>query len=543
MPLGTTQYADDRRTDNAWWWLAIALGVAGAARYLAILLRYDAYGIAKFFMADDAYYYFQVARHVAAGDGSTFDGMHVSNGYHPLWLLFTAGIFRLTGGSGDLPLMIIHGLQFGMLIASAVLLYHALKPIDRLAAAFTVALFLASNATRNYLYNGMESSLAFLLVCLLLRIATDRGVRFMRPDSWRYTFGMFALLATLFLTRLETSLFAALWLLGALVLDAIDRTRHRTRILLIGFGLALVAAAYFAVNLQLVGVPMPISGYVKAGGWGGWLQSARVFSNHRVAFAGLLGPPIQGRGLNELTLLVSAVLAVSLIGFFVRPRGTFLTKLLVFGPFVLFAAGFVAAAVFVTHGSFPWYLWPALLTGLFATFALFRFLLGLRRVSGLVRALMVIGTVCFVGAGWVSVLKDRTLADWGPMRGYVMDATIRFIREEIPAGDRVGAYSSGMMTYFSGREMENMEGLANGLDFYHARLKPDTFADYLRRNKIRWIVFRTTFRGEYDAHLAEWGNQIPIVRRIDLDQFYQLDIRARHPSIEEPGVYVLELGI
>ena len=543
MALGVPGYERSRKSDGIWWWLAIALGVAGAVRYLAILLRHDAYGIAKFFMADDAYYYFQIARHVAAGDGSTFDGVHASNGYHPLWLLFTAGIFKLFGGTGDLPLMIIHSLQLVMLIVSAVLLYHALKSIDRLAAAFTIALFLSSNATRNYLFNGMESSLAFLLVSVLLWIASDRGVRFMVPDTWRYTFGMFGLLALLFLTRLETGLFAALWLLGALILDTVDRTGHRARILVIGFGLALVAAGYFAVNLQLVGVPMPISGYVKAGGWGGWLQYARVFSNHRVAFAGLLGPPIQGRGLNEITMIVSGVLAVSTIAFFTRPRGVFLTRLLVFGPFVLFALGFVGAAVFVTHGSFPWYLWPALLTGTFGTFALFHFLHGLPRLSAVVRMAIVLGTLGFVGAGWVSVLKDRTLADWGPMRGYVMDAAIRFIREEIPPGERVGAYSSGMMTYFSGREMENLEGLANGLDFYHARLKPDTFADYLRRNRIRWVIFRTTFPGEYDMHLAEWGNQIPIVRRIDLDQFYQLEMRARNPEVAEPGLYVLELGI
>ena len=203
----------------------------------------------------------------------------------------------------------------------------------------------------------------------------------------------------------------------------------------------------------------------------------------------------------------------------------------------------MAAAVFVTHGSFPWYLWPALLTGTFGTFALFHFLHALPRLAAAVRTAIVLGTLLFVGAGWVSVLKDRTLADWGPMRGDVMDATLRFIREEIPPGDRVGAYSSGMMTYFSGREMENLEGLANGVDFYRARLKPETFADYLRRNRIRWIVFRTTVQGEYEMHVREWGGLLPIVRRIDLDEFYHLDIRARNPEVENPGVYVLELGV
>ena len=35
---------------------------------------------------DDAFYYFQVASRMAAGEFSTFDGITRTNGYHPLWL-------------------------------------------------------------------------------------------------------------------------------------------------------------------------------------------------------------------------------------------------------------------------------------------------------------------------------------------------------------------------------------------------------------------------------------------------------------------------
>jgi hypothetical protein len=34
---------------------------------------------------DDTFYYLQVARHVAEGDGFTFDGLHGTNGFQPLW--------------------------------------------------------------------------------------------------------------------------------------------------------------------------------------------------------------------------------------------------------------------------------------------------------------------------------------------------------------------------------------------------------------------------------------------------------------------------
>ncbi|MEP7220016.1 MAG: hypothetical protein ABI876_13925, partial [Bacteroidota bacterium] len=36
---------------------------------------------------DDAFYYLQIARHIAASGHSTFDGINPTNGYHPAWML------------------------------------------------------------------------------------------------------------------------------------------------------------------------------------------------------------------------------------------------------------------------------------------------------------------------------------------------------------------------------------------------------------------------------------------------------------------------
>ena len=42
---------------------------------------------------DDFFYYAGVANHLAHGAGSTFDGIHRTNGYHPLWLLVLNPVF------------------------------------------------------------------------------------------------------------------------------------------------------------------------------------------------------------------------------------------------------------------------------------------------------------------------------------------------------------------------------------------------------------------------------------------------------------------
>mgnify|MGYP001100851924 CR=1 FL=1 len=46
-------------------------------------------------VADDAFYYFAIARNVAAGLGPTFDGLAATNGFHPLWLLLLTPVFAL----------------------------------------------------------------------------------------------------------------------------------------------------------------------------------------------------------------------------------------------------------------------------------------------------------------------------------------------------------------------------------------------------------------------------------------------------------------
>ena len=44
---------------------------------------------------DDAFYYFQIARNILDGKGSTFDGIYPTNGYHPLWMLVLLPIAAL----------------------------------------------------------------------------------------------------------------------------------------------------------------------------------------------------------------------------------------------------------------------------------------------------------------------------------------------------------------------------------------------------------------------------------------------------------------
>ena len=53
----------------------------------AILLAVPFHLRPENFIVDDGYFYPQIARAIAHGQGSTFNGIMPTNGYHPLWML------------------------------------------------------------------------------------------------------------------------------------------------------------------------------------------------------------------------------------------------------------------------------------------------------------------------------------------------------------------------------------------------------------------------------------------------------------------------
>lgn len=131
----------------------------------------------NWYLIDDAFYYFQVARHVVAGHGVTFDGINLSNGFHPLWMIVNLPIFAVAGQADFLPLRIIILVSALLTLSSGILLYQLLKIyLSSLTAllTFTVWLFywpIHSVVTQS----GMESALNafFLLLMIFLAVRLD----------------------------------------------------------------------------------------------------------------------------------------------------------------------------------------------------------------------------------------------------------------------------------------------------------------------------------------------------------------------------------
>ncbi len=118
-------------------------------------------------LPDNSYYYFLTARNILEGKGSSVDGIHSSNGWHPLWLLVNLTVYALPIDNPDTLVRI--NLSLGTLFDSLVviILFLGLRRTVSLQAGVAGSLFYAVNAMPLLQsVNGLETGLSSLLVAL-----------------------------------------------------------------------------------------------------------------------------------------------------------------------------------------------------------------------------------------------------------------------------------------------------------------------------------------------------------------------------------------
>jgi hypothetical protein len=192
-----------------WFELALTSVFLSATFYAAFS---DAYNLPnRWFIRDDAYYYFKVAQNISEGHGSTFDGIHLTNGYHPLWLLVCIPIFALARFDLVLPLRLLAVLTGLLQIATSILLYRVVKRAVSAPAGILAACYWSfSTYVLLFLYKtGVESGLALFFIVLMLhqlqRFAASARELGAEPQT---VAGLAAIAVLITLSRLDLVFFA-----------------------------------------------------------------------------------------------------------------------------------------------------------------------------------------------------------------------------------------------------------------------------------------------------------------------------------------------
>ena len=210
------------------------------------------------FVEDDFYYYLKVAKNVAAGLDSTFDGITRTNGYHPLYFVVLVFISKFAASLVG----IFRGLWLLWVVAAAATFLSARKLLERPGTGpfLTNALALVFLIPCVHIFcRGMEVTLTLPLgLGLLLAFRSQ-------PANWtfRRSVGIGLLAALTVLSRLDAVFLVLLLLIFTLVEPEQRRGIGFRQIGGFAIGGGPLLLAYFVFNRFYFHTWMPVSGTAK----------------------------------------------------------------------------------------------------------------------------------------------------------------------------------------------------------------------------------------------------------------------------------------
>ncbi len=423
---------------------------------------------------DDSFYYWEIARNVAAGQGSTFDGLNETNGYHPLWMLICAGLFAL-GLDGDTTAQLSVWLQLPMLAVGLGCLWLALRPsFDRRASAVDpaitagVALLLilaaSSKDVAKLWLNGLESGVVLLLQAPLLLLATR--VDLLDPAARRARALGSVLLTGAFLARTDGALLLpaiALWALPRLIRTPLPTARALVELLLLP---SLVVVVYMGINQAWMGTPVQVSGQLKRAPFAVWRWAvAGCVMLVPLAAARALKNPAQGRTAEVVTAT---------------------------GFFGIFCAGLLAYYGFLQLFARLWYFGPLALWGLLVVAAGLGDLMErgaaekphqapARAVAPLLGMVVVVGAISVGRGAYALATGDST----SPLLAN-RDAGLH-IAATLPDDAVLASWDAGVLGFYADRPVVNLDGVVNSGDYLRA-LRSGHTDELLADTPIGWVV-------------------------------------------------------
>lgn len=215
-------------------------------------------------IADDAFYYFEISRNAARGEGFTFDGMYPTNGFHPLWAWLLTPLFALSPDSFWLPIHLALFTSGMCTVATAGVLFHLFGRRKAYGAGLFAAWFwLLNPLTVIVSFRGLETTLNTLLFAISL-FSLDR-IRSQGRWRIRETTLLGGLLGLCMLARTENILWTAS-VCVVLIAELARKGRHRAipaSVGALGLGALVPLLPWLLWNLETFGTLVQTSGLAK----------------------------------------------------------------------------------------------------------------------------------------------------------------------------------------------------------------------------------------------------------------------------------------
>lgn len=478
---------------------------------------------------DDGFYYLKIAEHMARGDGSTFDGINPTNGYHPLWLLCLVPIFWVVSAP-DVALILAVILQ-GVLMSIGVGLTYRIAQLDlgRFGAVLGALLWVHCQLPYRISLSGMEYSLH--AVCILSAIYFYRRWYADDPPRLRAHLVLGTLLGLTFLARLDSVLlFGCIGLaLGLREVRGGFALAGVKRLLVLTLPVAGAVLLYVGANIRMFGHSLPINGVIKRDWSARLLEQDPQFKAHGWLVAKLSNLFWEFGNMKPTYVLFLVVgsagfASIWLMSIAARPGTTrassggalgttinsFTRVPTYWGSLVLFSVLQLAFFQIVYHDGYSFQRWyyviqpwlGALLMAMLAE-RTWQYAKRSSRLFAWARWLPSLVAIGVVSA--VPLASARTVWQW---HGETLSGSSRiplyaagqWVRANVPRDAVVGSWNAGMVSYLSGRRVINLDGLVNSWEFYQT--KQYDLCQYWKSAGVTYLV-----------DLFEIGQEVPFVNR------------------------------
>ncbi len=432
-------------------WFAL---VAGVVLRMAVIFQPESNLLTRW-GSDDLYYYSQIAGHVANGDGFTFDGIHATNGFQPLFLfvLVPFGSFMLHDWYAAWIIV-----SLVVTLISVLAFFQLRKLSDEMGwsswmSVILPAVFFLHPKILSVTLNGTEGALSFLMLVMSFRafLWMQKGERF-----WQSTL-IFSLLV---ITRMEFSL-----LLFLLFLFAMWKRHSFVQWMKVAVGPVVLFSSWLLINFLSFGNIMPSSGRAKA------IHATWYEFPLLDGLKGVIGTVFYAE-----SALSFVVVGLVLIGGYSILRSKMKSVLELSGFLLIASSILVMLTLIQLHGFRDWYLMPQyLLMLLLLSFGIEWFLISKKKY--------VLVLPLFVVMLWGEAqFAPRTFN--GP---FVVKSCER-VDELLFKGEKVGAFNAGLVSTCLGENhaVVNLDGVVNNDVLYY--LKNKKLEYYLKHESISYAL-------------------------------------------------------
>ena len=407
------------------------------------------------FPADDGFFYPQIAYNFVHGKGSYFNDLYLTNGYHPLWMLFCviAELINPFAKQDVVYILWIFQVIFIILTFKKLEFFFENNLSGKIIAYFTISFLFFSLGTL-YLTEAHLNLLCFSLMLAFLASG--------KKNDWIFGF----LFSLIFLSRLD-NVFPLIFI----SLYYFFQRKWDFRVFVkSGLIILLLCGSYLLSNWHWFGNFVPISGRIKSS-----------FPNVQFHI------PLKTV---SIFFLIITLIYIVLAGFCKQLSNRILK--------LFFSAGAMTQLLY--NFAFQsqigqWYFVVQMLVLVLLIADLSNLLLK-RTKPVLLYILLSLGLIITSFAGYLKMSSNFSLLAQNKIMDKKNDEIKIFaekLKAELPKHSRVFTYDfPGKLAFYSDLEIIPADGLVANQEYFDAISNSD-FSDFLRKNKIDYIILPSCF--------------------------------------------------